>query len=623
MITALLTAAIAFVLCVALTPIVRRGAVLVGATDMPDARRVHVRPTPRAGGIAVAFAAAGAFAFMHVWPSTLGGLTIAGGVLLLVVGLIDDVMGLRPATKLLAQVGAAFLAVTDGVRLALLLPTGGLGAIDAVLTVVWIVYVTNALNLTDGLDGLATGIGVAACAWLAALTIRAGDLSAAMPELVLTGALLGFLVYNFNPASIVLGDAGSLVIGYAMAVLPLVGRHGTGLRSWGVFLLVAVPATDTLLAITRRFMSRCLKVWGEGGFFAGLLEGLRNTVAPDRRHIHHRLLDLGFTQRRAVLLLYLAAISTGGLAYLVAASVDWWVDLIALGLGISVIGLVRALGIDELRPARMGLVLPVVQRLARHRWMIVTADIAIPMAAYATALALTGRSFARTGATMSALGLVAAIQLASFVGLGVYRKAWWAAGVGGVGLLVRACGMAVVAGYMALRLLHLPTSGTAALVYYLILLTANTLMRLAGAMLRQAVRVGSPGERALICGTASEGRQAVASLRRQGVHSLDPVGFVELTPHLQGRTLGPLPVVGTLDALGGILRSQQVKHLVIADAHLRGETLQWVRAVCRQTGVQVHRYVERFVPLDGPLAERGRGGMRGWEIATTEGRSGR
>src|SRR2546430_271153 len=143
-------------------------------------------------------------------------------------------------------------------------------------------------------------------------------------------ALLGFLPYTFTPASISLGVSGRLVIGYALAVLPLAGTAGPIMPPLAALFLVAVPAADTSLAIARRFLSRCLRAWGEGLFWEGLTDGLRNTARPDRRHVHHRLLDLGFSQRRAVLLLYMAAASTAALGYLVAGLPSWPVDVAAL-----------------------------------------------------------------------------------------------------------------------------------------------------------------------------------------------------------------------------------------------------------------------------------------------------
>jgi UDP-GlcNAc:undecaprenyl-phosphate GlcNAc-1-phosphate transferase len=603
MILALAAAGLALALSLALTPAVRRLAFLCGATDIPDGRRVHAKPTARAGGLGVVVAVAAALALTGAMPAWLGTAPLAGAALLLGVGLLDDVFSLRPAIKLFAQVGAALLALLGGLRLPLFGPD--LAILDAAFTLVWVVLITNAFNLSDGLDGLVTGIGIISCLALAGIGLRGGDAATVATALGLGGALLGFLRYNFNPATIFLGDAGSLVIGYLLAVLPLAGAGGHALPPLAALLLVAVPATDTFLAISRRFLSRCLTVWGEGHFLGGLVAGLRHTVSPDRRHIHHRLLDLGLSQRRAVLLIYVAATSTSALAYLVAGSPGWPVDLFALGMGTAVIGLVQALGIDELRPARSGLFLPVLRRLARRRWLLVTADLGLVAAAYGLALAITGRLSAPAFAIAAALALVAGTQLAVFAALGVYRAAWCVNETSGFGLLLRACLAGAITGYAALRLLALPTGGATALVHFLALLPAITMLRFSYVLLSQAARAKTAAEPALIFGTANEGRQALRRLKRRRSRQLDPIGFVEIGRRLQGRDLARLPVLGPLDALADIIRARGVKHLVVADSATRGEVLDWMAAVCRQEGVRVHRYVERLEPF-GPRAGEAR-----------------
>src|SRR5207244_6112100 len=479
-----------------------------------------------------------------------GSVVLAGAALLLVVGMIDDVWSLRPETQLVAQAAAAVLAVAGGLRLDCFGHTPVLGAalLDAVLTGVWIVLITNALNLTDGLDGLASGIGLISLLWMAATAAHTGDVAAAAAPLILGAAILGFLPYNFNPASIFLGDSGRLVIGYALAVLPLAGTAGPTMPPLAALFLVAVPATDTSLAIARRFLSRCLRAWGDGLFWEGLSDGVRNTARPDRRHVHHRLLDLGFTQRRAVLLLYMAATSTAALAYLVAGVPSWPVDLVALGIGVTVIWLVQALGFDELQPARSGLILPVLRRLARRRPLIVVVDLVLVVAAYGGSLALTGGRQMPASAAAAAVALMAGTQLAAFSALGVYRTAWRSTGVAGFGMLLRACGAGTIAGYIALRLLGLPAGGDAAVVHFLLFLPAATLTR------------------------------------------------------LQGRQVGHLPVLGTLDALPAIVVERQVRHLVLADPALGEAGFQWARAVCAQHGVRVHRYVEQLGDCDEALS---------------------
>ena len=593
--------AAAFLIALAATPVVRRLALLCGATDVPDARRVHSRLTARAGGVGVALAAAVGIVLAGA-AGHLGPLVLGGAGLLLAIGMVDDVWSLRAETKLVAQAAAAVLAVAGGLRLGFFghAPALAPAILDAVLTGIWIVLITNALNLTDGLDGLASGIGLISLLWLAGAAAHAGDLAAATAPLVLGAALLGFLPYNFNPASIFLGDSGSLVIGYALAVLPLAGTAGPIMPPLAALFLVAVPAADTSLAIARRFLSRCLRAWGEGLFWEGLTDGLRNTARPDRRHVHHRLLDLGFSQRRAVLLLYMAAASTAALGYLVAGVPSWPVDVVALGIAVTVIWLVQALGFDELQPARSGLILPVLRRVARRRPLIVVVDLVLVVAAYGGSLALTGGHRMPAAAAVAAVAIMTGAQLVAFSVLGVYRTAWRRTGVTGFGMLLRACAGGTVAGYLALRLLGLPAGGDAAVVHFLLFLPAATLTRLSFVMLVNAVRTNAP-ERALICGTASEALHALVRLRRNGAQGLYPISFVEVLPRLQGRQVGQLPVLGTLDALPAIVVERQVRHLVIADPGLGEPGFQWVRAVCRQYGVRVHRYVEQLVDCDEGL----------------------
>jgi len=601
---ALLTAALAFLLSVALTPVVRRLAILAGITDAPGPRRIHLRAIPRSGGLAVGTAVALACGAVAGLPPHMGALAAAGAALLLVVGFADDVLSLSPKLKLLAQVVAAILAVVSGVRLELVAPAGAAGfpaLADAALTVAWIVFITNAVNLTDGLDGLASGIGVIAFSMLSAAALRGGDAASALVPLAFTGALLGFLVYNFNPASIFLGDTGSLLIGYAMAVLPLMGNGGHALPALAAFLLVAVPVTDTLLAIARRFLSRCIAAWAEGRFWFGLIDGLRNTLSPDRRHVHHRLLDLGLTQRRAVFMLYLAGGTTGALGYLVSFSPGWPVDLFAVGFAVAVIAVVESLGFDELQPVRSGLILPLLRRLASHRWLLKGADALVVMGMYAAALWVNGRLGTFTLETAIALVLMVVIQLTAFAALGVYRTAWGMAGVSGVGLLLRACTVGTVTGYVVLRLFALPVGGGAAVVYFSLVLSAVTVIRLSYVLLLHAAQRTLPAEPTLICGTAAGARHALAHLRQAGVGNLKPIGLIALRSRLQGRQVDQLPVLGTLELLPAIVREHRAAHVVIADSSLRGDRAAWVRAVCRQLGVRVHRYMEKFVSYDDTL----------------------
>jgi UDP-GlcNAc:undecaprenyl-phosphate GlcNAc-1-phosphate transferase len=299
----------ASVLAVLITPGARAMGRRWGIVDVPAHRKVHTESVPRVGGVGVTLAAvlalAGAAAAGAAGATDVEGWmpALAGGLLVFGVGLWDDLRPVWPGTKLAFQAAGAALAVTLGVRIdhvTLFDTTVGLGLLAAPLTVVWIVGVTNAFNLMDGLDGLATGLAIIAAATCAAVSISRGDAQSGLLLVALLGALCGFLPYNFNPATIFLGDSGSLVVGYVLAVTAITGlqKGATALAVAVPLLIFALPLSETVLSVVRRTR--------------GL--GLRHVFSPARGHMHHRLLGLGLSHRNAVLLLYVVSLSLSLLA---------------------------------------------------------------------------------------------------------------------------------------------------------------------------------------------------------------------------------------------------------------------------------------------------------------------
>jgi UDP-GlcNAc:undecaprenyl-phosphate GlcNAc-1-phosphate transferase len=296
-----------------LVPLVRRAAVAWGAIDVPDARRVLARPTPRLGGVAIFVA----FVVVVGVGAAMGRVSLAGSppyvaaflaaaVLVVGVGAVDDLRRQRPVVKLAVEIVAALIVVYLGHCrvLGISMPGGNalsLGALSAPLTVVWIVLVTNAVNLIDGIDGLAAGTSAIALVTVAVIARGFGFPTVAAFAAVLVGACAGFLVFNLHPASIFLGDAGSLFLGFSIAVLATYARakESTGAITIGTLLIVALPVGDTLFAIRRRY-------------FAGLsmasprshLAGISRVFRADNNHIHHRLLRVGLGQRAAAWALY-------------------------------------------------------------------------------------------------------------------------------------------------------------------------------------------------------------------------------------------------------------------------------------------------------------------------------
>ena len=287
------------------TPLARRVAIALDAVDYPSARRINKKPIPRMGGIAVFLGIVAAFATQYVgttyfsWPVVLVPspklqvnywLLVFGFVTIFATGLLDDKFSLKPMQKLLGQIAAAGFAVAGGLVIGDIINPFtrefvDLGVLAYPITVVYLVAYTNIINL---IDGLASGVSAIASFTMFILSVLAGRLDAAALSIAVTGASLGFLRYNFHPASVFLGDSGALTLGFALGVVPLLSvTRVAGLTTIIVPLVIAaVPIIDTFSAIIRR------------------LRGHVSIGHADRGHIHHRLLDEGFDQRQTVLLIY-------------------------------------------------------------------------------------------------------------------------------------------------------------------------------------------------------------------------------------------------------------------------------------------------------------------------------
>jgi UDP-GlcNAc:undecaprenyl-phosphate/decaprenyl-phosphate GlcNAc-1-phosphate transferase len=338
-----------------LTPLIIRAASALRLYDAPDGvRRLHDSPVPRLGGVAVYLSAAvvsivvillGARVFWtsgvindYEWRMLTG--LLFGSAILFTVGLIDDVRPLPPSVKFAAQVVAALIAFYFGVRLNRATLGYGegvrVGILSAPLILLWIIGVTNAYNLIDGLNGLAGGIALVACATILAVSLGLGNTAVLIPAAALTGSLFGFLRFNFPKARIFLGDAGSMSIGFLLAVLLLKAAEVPGPSVLVVvpILAMCVPLLDLTLAMIRR--------WLRGVPLSG----------ADARHIHHRLMALGLTDRRTAIVLWCLAAAMAAFGIVIALSAPYVATSIAIaalvGLSILIIYGTNLLSYDEL-----------------------------------------------------------------------------------------------------------------------------------------------------------------------------------------------------------------------------------------------------------------------------------
>lgn len=312
---------IALILAIIMTPLVKKFAFKVGAIDKPNHRKVHTRIMPRLGGLAIYVAFVGAFFIMSPFipegllrPKDLNMIyaLLVGGTIIIILGAFDDRFELSAKVKLIGQVAAACVVVFGfDVKIDLLnIPFGETmqpiaAWISIPITILWIVGVTNAINLIDGLDGLAAGVSGIAIATIVVMASLMGFQPVILLSTLLLGGIVGFLVFNFHPAKIFMGDSGSLFLGFSLATLSMLGFKQVTLVSFVTpLLIIGVPLSDTFFAIVRRYVNK------------------KPIFAPDKGHLHHRLRDLGFSHRRTVLIIWGVSAVFGALAIIQSAVVQ-------------------------------------------------------------------------------------------------------------------------------------------------------------------------------------------------------------------------------------------------------------------------------------------------------------
>lgn len=330
----LITFLICFISALLMTPIIKIIALKIGATDKPNHRKVHQKLMPRLGGVAIYIGFWIGFLFLQPNSPHLTPILIASSLIVLI-GFLDDLLELSAKWKLTVQIIAAIIVIIGGVHVEFInLPFDGrleLGWFGIPLTLMWIVGVTNAINLIDGLDGLAAGVSSIVLLTLSAIAFMMGNFFVVALSVILLGSTLGFLVHNFYPARIFMGDSGALFLGFMIAVISLLGFKNVTLFSLLIpVILLGVPISDTLFAIVRRFINK-----------SPLTE-------PDKSHLHHCLLRLGFSHRHTVLIIYaLSSVFCLG-ALLLTQSTLWGtfiiVTLFIIGveLMVEMIGLVHS-----------------------------------------------------------------------------------------------------------------------------------------------------------------------------------------------------------------------------------------------------------------------------------------
>jgi UDP-GlcNAc:undecaprenyl-phosphate/decaprenyl-phosphate GlcNAc-1-phosphate transferase len=581
-----LQALVAFGLSLALVPACRAVAIRFGYTAKPRQDRWHSRPTALLGGVAIAVTVLA----VHVatqGPSAMP-LLLIGATAMFGLGLFDDLISLKPSTKLIGEIAIAALFVFFGYRLG----WSDSLTVDMLLTMFWIVGLTNALNLLDNMDGLCAGIGIiTGSALLAAFVINAGATPEARYLALLLGALLGFLIYNFHPASIFMGDSGSLFVGLNLAVLTL-GSPYDGRVSGDVLSIIAAPVLVLLVPI---FDTALVSV-------SRILSG-RSVAQGGRDHSSHRLVAMGLSERRAVAVLWALAALGGMLALSIRSVDDGWAGLatavfvVAMMIFAVYLSQIRVYeGADE-ELLRSGRITPfVVSFMHRRRVAEVLLDVGLVSIAYYAAynLRFEGPDLAfYLENFFTSLPLVLGVQLVALFFVGAYRGVWrYYSLMDGV-TFAKGVFLGTLTSIGALLYVFRFENYSRAVfvIYATLLLWMLVGSRASFRLISEfAYRRRHRGQRLVIYGAAdATAATAVRELLSRSGHEVRMLGFIDDDPNLARTRMHGFPVLGDYRSLTSLIANGAVDAVVIARPLIDADRLAALQALCSEHRVSLSR----------------------------------
>jgi UDP-GlcNAc:undecaprenyl-phosphate GlcNAc-1-phosphate transferase len=571
---------IAFLAALALIPLVRQLSIRFGYVAAPRADRWSPRPTATLGGIGIFIAIlasllAGA-ALTGLWSQVPWGILI-GSLMVFFLGLFDDFRQITPPAKLVGQILAATVVVAFGYTTKFFTPKIANTLVaqlpNILLTFVWLVGITNAINLLDNMDGLAGGIAFIASAFLAFFFWRANDPGLMLVALTMAGAVLGFLVFNLPPASIFMGDSGSLSLGFTLAALAIARQA----QASNVFAVMGVPTLLFLLPILdTTFVT-----------FTRLLRG-QSPAQGGRDHTSHRLIAFGLSERQTLVVLYTIAIVSGVVGIGLEALSYWlsliFVPLLVISLAIMVAYLGRLKIVQAAQDPNgrsWAITRFMVEITYRRRLLEVILDFFLIGISYYLSF-LTRQGFFLDNATfglfLQSLPVALGGAYLAFFALGVYRGVWRYVGLddllrfGEVSLL---SSLLTVLGIFVFHN-HDPYSPVLFVLFgvflFLGLAASRSSFRVLDLFSGQQVRAGE--QRVLICGAGDEGEMALRWILMNPQLDYRPVGFLDDDPFMFGRKIHGVEVLGNLSQVGDVLAERQVQGMIITSAARRDRELE-------------------------------------------------
>ncbi len=573
-----------FLISTVITFLVRSVARRYGWIVAPRSDRWHKKPTATYGGIAI-YLTVVLISLTLIKVNCDIVVILVGSTWIFLVGLIDDVFSIKPYQKLLGQILGALFIVGNG----LVLGWTGSVFVNSAITFFWIVGITNAINLLDNMDGLAAGIAAIAASVIVISLYDVGQPNEVFLLSSFVGSLLGFLVFNFNPASIFMGDCGSLFIGFFLACSVLLSQSAG--RSRSVASVVAVPVLTLLVPIfDTTFVTIQRKLSG------------RSISQGGRDHTSHRLVALGLSERKAVFLLYGLAIVAGTLAVLVreltffqslALIALFGILLVFLGIYLAKVKVYE----EETKIGNSAVFGFLVDLSYKRRIFEIFLDVFLISISYYFSFSMLYGSVDEDAEKweffIKTLPIILSFKLVAFLVFGVYRGIWRYTTVSDLVTFAKAVFFGSIFSVTVIFFLYEPQEFSRSV---FVLDAALLLLALSGSRLMFRVfrfllpdSIGQQNRRVLIYGAGDGGEMILREIRNNSDLNYLPVGFIDDNPHKQGKTIHGLEVFGSNGVLADICKERDVQGIIISCRKMDPRNLQHVKKFCKEANLMLKR----------------------------------
>jgi len=602
-----------------LTPLVRLLSKKANIYDVASERKIHRNPTPLLGGIPIFISLnltllIGYFlnnVYIREFLSDKWKPLLLCQIIILAMGIFDDIIKLQPRLKFLIQIFAGSLLLFFGIGIYdITNPFSDglihLGLLSIPITILWVVGITNALNLIDGLDGLAAGTSLIICIAFFGISFFFQNIGISFVSLILAGSVLGFLRYNFHPAKIFLGDSGSLLLGFLLAVLSIQGSYkgATLVAVLAPILVLGFPIMETFLSMIRRFLRSVHMVDypnGNGKFKALFLNGFAMFEA-DKDHVHHRLLNLGFSHRRVVLILYGLCVALCTFAFLTVMLKDINITLFIGAVVMAFVIGIRSLKYEEFKILESGLLLPLFSfPVVNKRIFQAFFDLFLISTSFYLSFVLIFNNFGSYEKTLliRTLPIVLVIKILIFFTSGLYKRSWSYSGIEDLLMLARSLVLSSVGSLIFLGLVF-GLSSFGGILFFLIdfYIAATFIMgyRISFKLVRSLYNrnSGSKGKKVLIYGAGHRGSVALNEMKNNGTYFFSPIGFIDDDIEKKGKILHNCPILGSIEDIKNLVSQNDVAEILVSTDKIEKEKISRLIDFCRQKGIIMRQFEFRF-----------------------------